>query len=107
MGLNGFENAYPKELSGGMQQRVALARMLSTNPKILLMDEPFNALDMQTKRFMQDLLLQVWHKEPRTIVFVTHDVEEAIFMSDTIYVMGVHPGTIRERIEINLARPRD
>ena len=107
MGLQGFENAYPKELSGGMQQRVALARTLATNPKLLLMDEPFSALDVQTKRFMQDLLLQVWSKEPRTIVFVTHDVEEAVFMSDSIYIMSAHPGVIREKVKVNIPRPRD
>jgi len=107
MGLQGFENVYPKELSGGMQQRVALARTLATNPKLLLMDEPFSALDVQTKRFMQDLLLQVWSKEPRTIVFVTHDVEEAVFMSDSIYIMSAHPGVIREKVKVDLPRPRD
>ena len=107
MGLRGFEKAYPKELSGGMQQRVALARAFATNPKLLLMDEPFSSLDVQTKRFMRDLLLQVWAKEPRTIVFVTHDVEEAVFMSDTIYIMSARPGVIREKINIILPRPRD
>lgn len=107
VGLRGFEHAYPKEISGGMQQRVALARALVTNPKILLLDEPFAALDVQTKRFMQDLLLQILQDEPRTVVFVTHDVEEAVFMSDTVYVMTARPGSIREKISINLPRPRD
>jgi NitT/TauT family transport system ATP-binding protein len=106
MGLQGFENAYPKELSGGMQQRVALARTLATNPKILLMDEPFTALDVQTRRFMQDLLLQILHNEPRTVIFVTHDVEEAVFLSDLIYVMSPGPGTIIEKVKVPLSRPR-
>lgn len=107
MGLKGFEKAYPKELSGGMQQRVALARTLATNPKILLMDEPFSALDVQTRRFMQDLLLQILHREPRTVIFVTHDVDEAVFLSDTIYVMTPSPGTIIEKVNVKLPRPRD
>jgi ABC-type nitrate/sulfonate/bicarbonate transport system ATPase subunit len=106
MGLHGFEQAYPKELSGGMQQRVALGRTFATNPQLLLMDEPFSSLDVQTKRFMQDLLLQAWSKEPRTIVFITHDVEEAVFMSDTVYIMSPRPGTIREKVSIQLPRPR-
>lgn len=107
MGLKGFEKEYPKELSGGMQQKVALARTLATNPKILLMDEPFSALDVQTRRFMQDLLLQILHQEPRTVIFVTHDVDEAVFLSDTIYVMAPAPGTIIEKVHDKLARPRD
>jgi ABC-type nitrate/sulfonate/bicarbonate transport system ATPase subunit len=107
MGLRGFEKAYPKELSGGMQQRASLARTLATDPKILLLDEPFSALDVQTRRFMQDLLLQVRQREhKRTIVLVTHDVDEAIFMSDTIYVLSARPGTIKERVKIDLPRPR-
>lgn len=107
MGLNEFARAYPRELSGGMQQRVALARTLATNPKILLMDEPFTSLDVQTKRFMQDLLLQLWSHERRTVIFVTHDVEEAVFMSDVVYIMSSRPGTLRERVPIPLSRPRD
>lgn len=107
VGLKGFEQAYPKELSGGMQQRAALARTLATNPKILLMDEPFTALDVHTKRMMQDLLLHLWQKAPRTVIFVTHDVEEAVLLSDTIYIMGTNPGTIKEKISIDLPRPRD
>ena len=107
MGLKGFEKAYPKELSGGMQQRVALARTLATNPEILLMDEPFSALDVQTRRFMQDLLLQILHREPRTVIFVTHDVDEAVFLSDTIYIMTPSPGTIIEKVNVKLPRPRD
>src|SRR3989338_2183070 len=108
VGLRGFEKAYPKELSGGMQQRVALARTLVTNPKIMLLDEPFAALDVQTRRFMQDLLLQIWSSEKqRTIIFVTHDVEEAVFMSDKVYVLSAGPGTIKEKLDINLPRPRN
>ncbi|OHB22903.1 MAG: sulfonate ABC transporter ATP-binding protein [Parcubacteria group bacterium RIFCSPLOWO2_01_FULL_48_18] len=107
IGLKGFEGAYPKELSGGMQQRVALARTLATNPEILLMDEPFSMLDVQTKRFMQDLLLQILQDEPRTVIFVTHDVEEAVFLSDTVYIMTPRPGEIKEGVEIDLPRPRD
>jgi NitT/TauT family transport system ATP-binding protein len=107
MGLKGFEKAYPKELSGGMQQRVALARTLATNPKILLMDEPFSALDVQTRRFMQDLLLQILRQEPRTVIFVTHDVNEAVFLSDTIYIMTPSPGKIIEKVNVHLPRLRD
>lgn len=107
MRLKGFEKAYPKELSGGMQQRVALGRAFATNPKILLMDEPFAALDVQTKRLMQDLFLQILQYEPRTVVFVTHDVEEAVFLGDHVYILSPSPGTIREKITVNLPRPRD
>lgn len=106
VGLRGFERAYPKELSGGMQQRAALARAFATNPKILFMDEPFSALDTQTRRFMQDLLLQLWNNEPRTVLFVTHDVDEAVFLSDTVYIMTPRPGTVRERVTVDLPRPR-
>ncbi|MBI2443775.1 MAG: ABC transporter ATP-binding protein [Candidatus Magasanikbacteria bacterium] len=107
IGLKGFEKAYPKELSGGMQQRVALGRAFATNPKILLMDEPFAALDVQTKRLMQDLFLQILQYEPRTVVFVTHDVEEAVFLGDNVYILAPSPGTIREKVTVNLPRPRD
>jgi ABC-type nitrate/sulfonate/bicarbonate transport system ATPase subunit len=107
VGLEGFEKAYPKELSGGMQQRVSLARTLATNPRILLMDEPFAALDVQTRRFMQHLLLQIVQREPRTVIFVTHDVDEALLLSDTVYVMAPNPGRIQEKIDIRLERPRD
>ena len=107
MGLKAFKKSYPRELSGGMQQRVALARALATNPKVLFMDEPFAALDVQTKRFMQDLLLQIWEREKRTIIFITHDVEEAVFMSDTLYLMSARPGKIARKINVRLARPRD
>lgn len=107
VGLEGFEAAYPKELSGGMKQRVAIARALATNPDSLLLDEPFGALDAQTRGHMQELTLEVWRKHPKTVVMVTHDIEEAIFMADRIVVMRSHPGAIKEIIDINLPRDRD
>ncbi len=106
VGLEGFERAYPKHLSGGMAQRVVLARTLIQQPKLLLMDEPFGALDAQTRMLMQELLLQVWQVERTTVLFVTHDVEEAIFLSDRIYVMTARPGRIKAEIAIDLPRPR-
>ena len=106
VGLERFQLHYPHELSGGMQQRVALARTLATDPSILFMDEPFSALDMQTKRSMQDLLLKLIRDKQRTVVFVTHDVEEAVLLSDTIYIMGAHPGTIIEKVPVTLHHPR-
>ncbi|MDR3590568.1 MAG: ABC transporter ATP-binding protein [Negativicutes bacterium] len=107
IGLKGFEKAYPASLSGGMKQRVAIARALANDPQILLMDEPFGALDAQTRSVMQELLLSVWEESHKTILFVTHDVEEAVFMGDTVYVMTARPGRIKARIEIPLSRPRD
>jgi NitT/TauT family transport system ATP-binding protein len=92
--LERFARSYPKELSGGMKQRVAIARALANNPRILLMDEPFAALDPQTKQSMQELLLRIWEKEKTTVVFITHDIEEAVFLSQRIYVMQSHPGRI-------------
>jgi NitT/TauT family transport system ATP-binding protein len=106
VGLRGFENAYPKGLSGGMKQRVAIARALANNPDILLLDEPFGALDAQTRSLMQELLTQVWEELHKTILFVTHDVEEAIFLSDRVFVMTARPGRIKAEIEIPLKRPR-
>jgi NitT/TauT family transport system ATP-binding protein len=106
VGLSGFERSYPKELSGGMMQRVALARALANDPAVLLMDEPFGALDAQTRLLMQELLLGLWQQQPKTILFVTHDIEEAIFLSDRIYVMSARPGRIKAEIAVPLARPR-
>lgn len=107
IGLRGFENVYPKALSGGMKQRVAIARALANDPEMLLLDEPFGALDMQTRTMMQEFMLAVWHKSPKTIIMVTHDIEEAIFMADRVFVMSSRPGEIREIMDIDLPRPRD
>lgn len=107
VGLQGFEKLYPKALSGGMKQRAAIARALANDPDILLMDEPFGALDMQTRGVMQELLLDVWQKSPKTIVMVTHDIEEAILLADRCVVMSSRPGTIKEIIDIDIPRPRD
>jgi len=106
VGLKGFELTYPKGLSGGMKQRVAIARALANNPAILLLDEPFGALDAQTRSLMQELLTQVWEELHKTILFVTHDVEEAIFLSDRVFVMTARPGRIKAEIDIPLERPR-
>ncbi|HWU40456.1 MAG TPA: ABC transporter ATP-binding protein [Candidatus Acidoferrum sp.] len=106
VGLRGFESAYPKALSGGMKQRVAIARALATNPAVLLLDEPFGALDAQTRALMQEFLTQMWEDLHKTILFVTHDVEEAIFLSDRVFVMTARPGRTKAEIEIPLDRPR-
>lgn len=106
VGLKGFEKSYPKGLSGGMKQRVAIARALANNPAILLLDEPFGALDAQTRALMQELLTQVWEELHKTILFVTHDVEEAIFLSDRVFIMTARPGKIKAEIDIPLERPR-
>ena len=107
VGLRKFANHYPKQLSGGMMQRVAIARALANDPQILLMDEPFGALDSQTRLQMQKLLLRVWEHSRKTVVFVTHDIDEAILLADRIYVMGARPGCIKRTLEVPLARPRD
>jgi len=106
VGLAGFENNYPHELSGGMQQRVNLARALAVNPRILLMDEPFAALDAQTRNFMQLELLRIWAETQKTVIFVTHMIAEAILLSDRIIVFTHRPGTIRSEFKVPLERPR-
>ncbi len=106
VGLSKFEHSYPHELSGGMKQRVAIARALANNPRILIMDEPFGALDAQTRAQMQHYLLQIWKKVDVTILFITHDLDEAAFLSDRILVMGTNPGGVREFIENPVPRPR-
>jgi NitT/TauT family transport system ATP-binding protein len=107
VGLTKFENAYPHQLSGGMKQRVAIARALANNPRILIMDEPFGALDAQTRCQMQAYLLQIWRQVDVTILFITHDLEEAIYLSDRILVLDSNPGHIQEMIEVPVPRPRD
>lgn len=107
IGLNGFEKHYPIQLSGGMKQRVAIARALANDPEILLMDEPFGALDAQTRSIMQEILLKAWEESKKTILFITHDVEESIFLADSVYVMTARPGRLKENIPVNLPRPRD
>ena len=107
VGLVGFERRYPQELSGGMRQRVALARVLVNDPKILLMDEPFAALDAQTRSLMQEELLNMWSSDRRAVIFVTHNIEEAILLGDRVVVMTARPGRIKEIVEVKLSRPRD
>jgi ABC-type nitrate/sulfonate/bicarbonate transport system ATPase subunit len=106
VGLTGFENHYPKQLSGGMQQRTAIARALANGPEILLLDEPFGALDNQTRALMQELLLKIWEAERKTVLFVTHDIDEAIFMGSRVLVMSARPGRIKADIAIPLPHPR-
>src|SRR3954447_2389137 len=106
VGLKGFENFYPKELSGGMKQRVALARTLAYHPEVLLMDEPFGALDAHTRTRLQNDLLNIWERDRKTVLFVTHSVDEAVFLSDKVVMMSKSPGRIREIIDIDLPRPR-
>lgn len=106
VGLSGFANHWPKQLSGGMQQRTAIARALANDPKILLLDEPFGALDNQTRALMQEMLLGIWERDQKTVLFVTHDIEEAIFLGSRVIVMSARPGRIKAEIKVDLPHPR-
>lgn len=106
VGLYQHRHAYPYQLSGGMQQRASIVRSLVNSPSVLLMDEPFAALDAQTRYMMQELLLGIWSELKPTVIFVTHDIDEAVFLSDRIFIMGVNPGRIKEKVDVPLERPR-
>jgi NitT/TauT family transport system ATP-binding protein len=106
VGLEKFKDSYPHQLSGGMRQRTAIARTLAVNPEILLMDEPFGALDAQTRNILQEQLLDIWNKEKKKVLFVTHNVDEAVFLADRVIIMTARPGRIKEIVDINIPRPR-
>jgi NitT/TauT family transport system ATP-binding protein len=106
VGLDKFRDSYPHQLSGGMRQRTAIARTLAVNPEILLMDEPFGALDAQTRNILQEQLLDIWHKEKKKVLFVTHNVDEAVFLADKVVIMTARPGRIKEIVDIDIPRPR-
>ena len=107
VGLHGFENSYPRQLSGGMKQRVGIARAYCSDPQILLMDEPFGALDAQTRYQMEDEVLRIWEKEKRTVIFVTNNIEEAVYLGDRIILLSECPASVKEIYELSLPRPRD
>jgi ABC-type nitrate/sulfonate/bicarbonate transport system ATPase subunit len=106
VGLERFESSHPHQLSGGMQQRVGLARALATDPEILLMDEPFGAIDAQTREYMQEELMRIWAETRKTVVFITHDLDEAVLLADRILVLSRGPGTVRRVVDVDLPRPR-
>lgn len=107
VGLSAFKQSLPSELSGGMRQRAAIASVLAIDPAVLLMDEPFGALDSLTRSVMQDFLLEIWEAERKTVMLVTHDITEAIYLSDRVVIMAGHPGRVREIVKVNLPRPRN
>ena len=106
VGLTGFENSYPTELSGGMQQRAGLARALSIDPEVLLMDEPFASVDMQTRELLQDELLRIWHETTKTVFFITHGIDEAVYLSRRVVIFTPRPGTVKGEFHVDLPKPR-